>query len=604
MTEQVRFPASPLQEPATTAVSRNEMIVLGVIIALTVLVYAQTSQFRFCNFDDDVHVYENRHVNTGLSWNNLRWAFEIHGPSQWHPLAWISHQVDSQIFGARTTGGDAGGHHAVNALLHLANVILVYAMMRRLLGRPWPALVSAAIFAIHPLNVESVAWVSERRNTLCLFFVLLTFLAYARFVQKGGLWNYALVCGLHAAALMSKSMAVTVPCVLLLLDIGLWRRLEKEGTGMDRPQTSLRRLPGLVYEKLPLLLLSAISCVLTVWCQQAAGVVSSLKSIPFDLRVANALAAYAAYLQTFLWPVRLSVFYPHPAMMSDHPWDTLRGPAVVGVVLLISITAVAMVCWKRFPTLILGWFWFLGTLVPMIGLVQVGLQQRADRYLYLPMLGLLFGLTGCFSRNPGQSVRSRRGLSAVVSFIVVLLAIRAFDQTTTWKDSLTLFEQALSVEPRNHWAYLNAGLALQERGQWDQAAQHFAAALAIKPDYALAHYNLGVLLFERGDVSGAADRFQDAVRLEPNLADAWVRLGAVYGSRGRFELAEQAFRTASTLERDHVDAWFNLGLILEQRQKFSEARDAYETVLTIDPEFEPAKKRINALALPPGQPLR
>lgn len=598
----MKEPAASISGTRTLAepIKRSEWIVLGVVLLLTVIVYGQTVWFQFCNFDDDAHVYENRHVSAGLSAENLRWAFGIHGPSQWHPLAWISHQLDSELFGARPKGPDAGGHHAVNLLFHLANVILVYATFRALLGRGGPSLFIAAIFAVHPLNVESVAWVSERRNVLCLFFALGTILAYARFVTHGGSVNYLLVCVLHTLALMAKPMAVTIPCVLLLLDFLLWQRTNLEATD-THGNTSQKSFAGLLWEKLPLLLLSLGSCLLTIWCQQAAGVVSSFKSMPLDLRLANAFAAYASYMRTFVWPFGLSVFYPHPAMMSGDPWNKLWLPACAGAILIMVITIALLLRRQQSPLAILGWFWFLGTMVPMIGIMQVGLQQRADRYMYLPMLGLLMALSSVIPSTCWQRVSHRRTWAAVTTTVVLLLAARAFDQTSTWQNSLTLFEQSLSVDQQNHWAHLNAGLARQDQGQWDQAAQHFTAALAINPNYALAHYNLGVLLYERGNVPLALERFQDAVRFDPALADAWVRLGAIQGSRGQFDLAEHAFRTAITIDREHIDALFNLGLILEQREKFDDARQAYQMVLKLNPQFEPAKHRLRSMSqVPPN----
>lgn len=574
--------------PAT----RREWMVLAAILLLTSLVYGQTLWFSFVNFDDDVHVYRNPHVRNGLSLDNLRWAFEIHGPSQWHPLAWISHQLDSQLFGAAADGSHAGGHHAVNLLLHLCNVALVYLVFRRLLGRGEPALLSAALFAVHPLNVESVAWVSERRNLLCLLFSLSAVLAYVRYARRESWSSYLTVCGLLTAALMAKPLAITLPCVFWLLDFWPLKRwsksLEVEETRLMLDRLWLRWLPNL--DKLPLLALSVASGVLTILCQEADGIVSSLNALPLSVRVLNAVAAYGQYLLGLVWPLRLTVFYPHPSFVGLDPWEVLLVPAVCGAVALLLVTSIAIAVRHRWPWWLVGWFWFVGTLVPMIGLVQSGMQQRADRYMYLPMLGLLLAMAASLPWSRWQSVRSRWASVFLASVFVLLLAGRASDQVGVWRDSLTLFEHALAIDERNHWAHLNAGLERQERGDWDAADQHYAAALAIEPRYELAHYNLGILKYDRGDFRGAASSFSQALRLNPRMADAWVRLGGLHGNSGRLDLAEQAFRTACEVDPENVNAWSNLGVIYEHRRDLSQARFAYQAALRIDPQFSAARE--------------
>jgi protein O-mannosyl-transferase len=586
--------------------TRQEWALLAAILLLTGFIYGQTLWFPFVNFDDDVHVYRNPHVRSGLSLDNLVWAFEIHGPSQWHPLAWISHQVDSQLFGAAADGAHAGGHHAVNLLLHLCNVVLVYATFRRLLGRGEPALLSAALFAVHPLNVESVAWVSERRNLLCLLFSLSAVLAYANYARRESWSRYLAVCGLLTAALMAKPLAVTLPCVFWLLDLWPLQRWSKS-VEVDSSSALVARiwqrwLPHV--DKLPLLALSAVAGVLTILCQEADGIVSSLDALPFDVRILNALAAYGQYLLALVWPIHLAVFYPHPSFVGLDPWDVLLAPAVGGAVALLLVTLFAIVVRHRWPCWIVGWLWFVGTLVPMIGLVQSGMQQRADRYVYLPMLGVLLAVTGSLPWKRWQSAGARRGLMLVASLVVLLLAGRTWDQVKVWSDSATLFEQTLAVDDRNHWAHLNAGLARQERGEWEAAFRHYEAALTIDPQYALAHYNMGVLLAERGDLRGSASHISEAVRLNPKHADSWVRLGTMHGFAGRLDLAEQAFRTALEVDVEHVDAWFNLGVIYEHQGDLRRAREAYQTALRIDPLFRPARDKLGKLPAGDGKPNR
>ena len=607
MKQDVAKAVQAVDEPQAP-VTRREWAMLAAILLLTGFVYGQTLWFPFVNFDDDVHVYRNPHVRSGLSFDNLRWAFEIHGPSQWHPLAWISHQLDSQLFGAAADGTHAGGHHAVNLLLHLCNVVLVFVLFRRLLGRGEPALLSAALFAVHPLNVESVAWISERRNLLCLMFSLSALLAYVRYARRESWSRYLTVCGWLTAALMAKPLAVTLPCVFWLLDFWPFGRQQHDApasgpeehhslarrAGQEQKplplaiQIWLRWLPHL--DKLPLLALSAASGVLTILCQEADGIVSSLDALPFNDRVVNALAAYGQYLLALVWPIRLSVFYPHPRFVGLDPWEVLLVPAIGGASALLIGTLIAIVVRRRWPWWLVGWLWFVGTLVPMIGLVQSGMQQRADRYLYLPMLGVLLAVTASLPWNRWQTVKARWCSALVASVIVLLLAGRAWDQVGTWRDSLTLFEHALDIDDHNHWAHLNAGLARQERGDLDAADQHYVAALAIDPRYELAHYNLGILKYDQGDMRGAASHFAQALRLNPRLADAWVRLGGLHGNTGRLDLAEQAFQKAVEVDPDHVDAWSNLGVIYEHRRDFRQARLAYQAALRIDPQFPAARE--------------
>lgn len=573
-------------------VTRREWGVLTVILLLTGFVYGQTLWFPFVNFDDDVHVYLNPHVRSGLSFDNLNWAFGIHGPSQWHPLAWISHQVDSALFGTATNSNAAGGHHTVNLLLHLGNVFLVFLVFRRLLGRGEPALLSAALFAVHPLNVESVAWVSERRNVLCLLFSLSAVLAYVRYARRENWSGYLTVCGLVAAALMAKPLAVTLPCVFWLLDLwplGRWSKtIEVRTSSPIAARLWGRWLPHL--DKVPLLTLSVASGVLTILCQEADGILSSLDALPFPMRVLNALAAYGHYLRDLVWPMRLAVFYPHPRFVGLDPWKVLLVPAIGGAAALLLMTPFAIVVRRRWPWWLVGWLWFVGTLVPMIGLVQSGTQQRADRYLYLPMLGLLMAVTASLPWPRWRTAQARWCSLSVASLLVLLLAGRAWTQVGTWRDSVTLFEHSLDIDKRNHWAHLNAGLALQERGDWEAADRHYLAALAIEPRYELAHYNLGVLKRERGDRRGAAFHFAQALRLNPRLSNAWVHIGGLHGDSGRFDLAEQAFQKACEADPENVDALSNLGLIYEHRKEFGKARLCYQAALQIDPQFASARE--------------
>jgi tetratricopeptide (TPR) repeat protein len=525
---------------------------LALLLLLTTAIYWPVTGFEFVNFDDDVHVYDNPHVNTGINPSNLRWAFGIHGPSQWHPLAWLSHQLDCQLFGAKREAATAGRHHLVNLLLHLGSVILLFRLVKRLTGRGEAALLAAALFALHPLNVEAVAWVSERRTVLCMFLLLWALLAWLPYVTAPATRRYLVVTLLFALALMAKPMAVTFPCLLLMLDVWPLQRWKSLKIGR------------LIVEKLPFFAMSIVSSVLTIWCQQADGIISSLSALPLKLRLANAVMAYGNYLRDTVYPWNLSVFYPHPALSGEFSLHGMWLEILLSTAALLTITLLSWRLRRRFPWLLFGWLWFLGTLTPMIGLVQSGFQQRADRYTYLPNIGLYLAVAASL---PWSSLgpRAVRWLSLSCGGVLLVLAVLTSLQVNVWRSSETLFEQALAVNPRNSWAHLNAGQAALERGDRDLAGQHFELALAIQPDYGLAHYNLGVLADDRRQLDLANWHFREAVRLDPRNADAWVRLGVLLARSGKFEAAEHCFKAALEVEPGHLHALRNLELLQSRK---------------------------------------
>jgi protein O-mannosyl-transferase len=530
------------------------------LVLLTAFIYWPVVGFEFVNFDDDVHVYNNPYVKTGLNAENLRWAFGIHGPSQWHPLAWMSHQLDCHLFGAGRDAKSAGWHHLVNLLLHLGCMVLLAQFIARLTGRTERALLVVALFGLHPLNVESVAWISERRTVLCVLCLLAALLAWLRYTARpSGMWYLAAgVC--FTLALLAKPLAVTFPCLLLLLDVWPLQRWRSEHSSA-RP---LRIAGRLIVEKLPFFGLSFVSSLLTVWCQQSEGIISSWTALPLQQRLANAVLAYGNYLRDTIWPWNLSVFYPHPALTGE-----LETPGTQMAILFAGLTlaAITVIGWKlrrRSPWLLFGWFWFLGTMVPMIGLVQSGIQQRADRYTYLPNIGLYLAVAASLPWATG-SPATRKRLVWACGALVLVLAMLTRLQLDVWSSSRTLFEQALIVNPRNSLAHLNAGQAALEANETDVAESHFQAALLIQPDYGLAHYNLGVIAYERGQFDQAFQQFQSAVQCDPRHADAWVRLGAMFAQAGRFDDAERCFTEALQIEPEHAHAGHNLNLLKSAR---------------------------------------
>jgi tetratricopeptide (TPR) repeat protein len=530
------------------------------------LIYGQAGGFAFVNFDDDAHVTENENVITGLTAENLVWDFGIHGPSQWHPLTWMSHQLDCTLFDL-----DAGPHHVTNFGLHAAAAVLLYFACLRMTAAWGVSAFVAAAFAAHPLNVESVAWVSERRNVLCAVFWMLTLLAYDGYVRQPSWRRYGLVLLGHAAALMAKPLAVTLPCVLLLLDFWPLGRVGAVPAADPAEHGRSSTLSRLILEKLPLLALSAAASLLTVLCQQAVGTVATLASIPLSVRAANAVAAYGWYLQKTIWPSGLACFYPHPALVEKYVWlDLLAEVAVVGLFLAIFLYR-AIRRRREEPWLLIGGLWFLGVMVPMIGLVQVGEQRQADRYAYLPLVGVFLAAASAGSFWARGSRQKVRFVGIAGCCCVAGWGLLAHRQTAVWRDSLTLSRHAIAATKENHFAQNNLGSALLLQGKAREAAPHFVAAIQFVPRYALAHYNLGIALYEQGRRDAALIEFAVAVELDASSSAAHQRLAASLVEAGRLNEALPHFRAATQLSPRDPQARFNLGLGLARAGQLDEA---------------------------------
>lgn len=553
---------------------RDILTCLCLVLAV-LLIYGQTFSFKFVNFDDDVHVSENDHVTTGLTWANLMWSFGIHGPSQWHPLAWLSHQLDCSLFGL-----NAGGHHATSVLIHALSAVILFLVLQRVFRRWNIAVFVAAGFAVHPLNVESVAWISERRNVLCALFFGLTLGLYAGYVSKPSWWRYGLVMVAHVAALMSKPLAVTIPCVLFLLDLWPFRRFElTPAPGIQK--TSIQK--GIL-EKLPLLALSLVASVLTILCQRAVGTIASFDAIPFSMRAINAFAAYGWYLQKLFWPVHLGVFYPHPALIGPAPWSELAVPALISSVVLVGITIAAACLLRSAPWLALGWSWYLGVMFPMIGIMQVGEQQQADRYAYLPTIGLFLILACAGSRCESLFSRGKRIVPVLATLLLLGWGYVAFRQASVWRSSVTLFSHTIKVTERNHWAHNNLGFAYLKLGRTQEAAEEFQRAIQAVPNYSLAHSNLGVALEELGQRDNARDKFETALQLDPGNVIAHQRFAVILLQSGETKSAIEHFRAAVTLSPDDPSACFNLGLALSKTGQNGAAIPWLERSLKLNPD--------------------
>jgi Flp pilus assembly protein TadD len=541
-------------------VRKNALLVVLLLLAAVAAVYGQTLGFDFLIHDDRKYVTDNPHVREGLTVEGIGWAFTSMRASNWHPLTWISHMKDCQLFGL-----EPAGHHFTNVLLHCLNALLLFGLLMRMTGRMWPSSIVAALFALHPLHVESVAWIAERKDLLSATFALLATFAYVAYARRGGAGRYLLVVLLMALGLMAKPMIVTLPFVFLLLDCWPLRRLERS---FIRP----------LIEKLPLLLLSAISSIMTVIAQHRGGAVASMEAVAFPLRLANAVVSYARYIWKSVWPAGLTIHYPHPDLLGGEPW---RWWQVGGACLLLIIVSVMIFRAKERRYLLVGWLWFLGMLVPVLGLVQVGPQAMADRYTYLPLIGLFLMVVW-----GGAEIVSRHRRAAAVVVIVVLAIFTAlsFSQARHWCDSVALFEHALEITPGNPVVHNYLGVALQTADRSDEALEQYRAAVQAAPSYAAANYNLGNALFERGDLEAAVVHLGVAARLDASNADALTNYGNALLATGRTEEAFDHYRRALDVDSAHAGANYNLGLALHRQGKLAEAIEHYRLTLRSDPD--------------------
>jgi Tfp pilus assembly protein PilF len=582
----------------------------------TAALYRPATRCDFVTYDDYLYVVDNPHVTSGVTLENTRWALYSGYAGNWHPLTWLSHMLDCEEFGLK-----AWGHHLSSVLLHALNAGLVFALLQALTGMTWRSLWVAAFFASHPLRVESVAWVSERKDVLSSFFGLLALLAYARYAQTrkargprpgvsghGSFLHfpssvfYLLSLFCLALGLISKPMLVTWPLVMLLLDYWPLRRsagcgvpVLRSGTaaggrsakysagaaGQDRTLSWTR----LVWEKVPFFILALAASVVTFLVQQREGAVVEVDRLPLGARVSNALISYCRYLGKLLWPTKLAVYYPHAGQ-----WPP--GKVLMAGGLLLGLSVLFWAQRRRAPFLLMGWLWFLGVLVPVIGLVQVGEQAMADRYSYLPSLGLL--VIGVW----GASELSRRwpqpalALWVVGGAAVVLSLALTRRQIGYWQDGEALFRHTLAVTRNNCIAHNNLGIALAMKGQIDEAIRQYQAAVHVNPANAEAHYNLGLAFDLKGQSEEAIREFQAAARLKSHYADAYNNLGLALGRKGQITEAIAQYQAALHWKPEHAEAHNNLGIAFYQQGRTDEAIREFHEALRLKPDFARARKNL------------
>jgi len=561
------------------SLTKNQLRILicVVLASATLVLYLPVTRHNFINIDDQRFVIENPHVRDGLTWPGIVWAFQTTQTENWHPLTWITHMMDCQFYGL-----NPAGHHLTNLLVHIANTLLLFLLLNKLTGAIWRSFIVAALFAWHPLHVESVAWIAERKDVLSAFFWMLTLLTYTRYAQERSKADYFLALFYFTCGLMSKPMVVTLPFVLLLLDFWPLQRFQVESSGFGVQSSMAVKL---ICEKIPFFALAIAASIVTFFAQKTGEELMPLADAPLSLRIDNSLLAYAGYLSKIFCPVNLAVFYPYSYSTG---WLVGFGCAL----LLILCTGLFVWHARGQPYLLVGWLWFLGTLVPTIGIVQVGLQSMADRYTYLPSIGILilavWGVNDLLNSHP-QKIK----IAAVAGSIVfaVCLAITSI-QIGYWQNSITLARHAIEVTENNYVAYDSIGRALTERGQVDEALPFFEEAARVGPHYLQSQINLAFVLQSKNRQAEAIKYWERAVQLSPNDPGWRCDFGMALVQDGRLEDAADQFNKVIRLHPDFFMAHYDLASDLFKQGKTAEAVAQYRETLRLQPDFSDALNQI------------
>jgi len=585
------------------------MINLFLTIA-TLVVFWQVSNCDFINYDDPNYVLNNNHIQNGVTLEGIRWAFTTGHAENWHPLTWISHMLDVQVFGLKSQW-----HHLTNLLLHLANTLLLFFVLHRMTKARWESAFVAALFALHPLHVESVAWVAERKDVLSAFFWMLTMGAYCSYVEHRQPRKYLIVIFLFALGLMSKPMLVSLPFVLLLLDFWPLQRFQqirpeqkirtaiKKPVSGDKQKGKFRKrhsageygktdhpagspfhwawIRPLLWEKIPLFALTALSSIVTYIVQQKGGAVASFELFPLNIRFANAFVSYITYIGKTIWPDDLAVLYPYPQLLPA--WQ------VYGAVLLM-MAATIMVIWKarRSPYLAMGWLWFAGTLIPVIGIVQVGLQARADRYTYLPLIGLFIMAAWGISELAGKWRYRKEALIVSSTVVLICLCLVTWIQVKYWQNSITLFDHAVIITNNNYVAYFNRGLAYRHLGKYKQALADYDKAIQFNPKYAEAYNNRGVVYSNLGNDQQALGDYDKAIELNPTYAEAYNNRGLAYRHLGNDRLTIRDYDKAIELNPTYAVAYYGRGTAYLHLGNYREAIGDFDRAIEMNPNYAEA----------------
>lgn len=581
---------------------RNKLYAISICMALaltTIIAYEPVRLNRFVNYDDDVYVTENPHVKEGITRDSILWAFTTGHGNNWHPLTWLSHMLDCELFGL-----EPFWHHLSNLLFHIANTLLLFWVLKRTTGAIGASVFVAAAFAIHPLHIESVAWVAERKDVLSGFFWILTIAAYVRYAEQRGIKRYLLVVLAFCLGLMSKPMTATLPFVLLLLDywpLGRfqWGRQSKRGTS-PQPESAKAgyqkaSLWGLIREKIPLFVLAVILSVITFIVQQKGKPTGMLGTVPasirittapLNIRISNALVSYVSYIVKMFYPRRLAVLYPHPG-------DSLpKWQPIVCFLILAAISAGVIYLARRRRYLAVGWLWYLGTMVPVIGLVQVGAQAMADRYTYLPLIGIFIMIAWLAAELTAKWRHRNAALGTVAMVVLAILLICTRRQVRYWQNSLSLFGHALTVTENNFIMHNNYGAELFEKGRFDEAAAHFNKALQINQNFLDARASIGRVFLEQGKFDEAIALFTELLDARPDWPEAHYLLGAAYARKGDYKRSIPPFKAALRLRPDWPEAYNDLALAYLLLGDYEQAIQNYNEALRLKPDYPAAIKNL------------
>ena len=568
----------PAARPASR--SPNESLKSGIVCVVLVIIvwiaFGQTIGHGFINYDDLEYVTENAYVLNGLSWAGVKWAFTSANVGYAHPVTWLSHQLDGQLHGAW-----AGGHHLTSLVIHTINSLLLFFLFRKFTRALWPSAFVAALFAIHPLHVESVAWIAERKDVLSGFFFLLMLHAYTAYAARPQVSRYLLALGLFILGILSKPMLVTVPCLLLLLDYWPLRRMT-----FPAGRYSLGRL---ILEKIPFALVSVSWSLLTFFLQKGTGATAQAH-LGMARRISNALFSYTIYVWNTFWPRDLALFYPYPRALAT-------GVVMVSAVFLILVSVLCLVKRRSSPYLLVGWFWYLGMLVPVIGLIQVGEQSRADRYMYLPQIGLFLFITWGAIELFGKWRRGRERLAIMAVVSVMALTALCYVQASYWQNSETLWNHSLAVTSNNHIAENNLGNELMQKGRLDEAMIHLRKALEIYADYPEANNNLGYALASKGKWNEAIASYQAAMRTRPNYPKAHNNLAISFAETGKTDEAIAQFNEALRIDENYQEAHYNLAALFLQLGRRDDAVSHLREALRLKPNDAEVKAQLRQLGV-------
>jgi len=547
---------------------KTVMWIAAVLVAIILFIYAPVRHYGFLSYDDPVYVSENAQVLRGLTGQGVLWAFTTGHASNWHPITWLSHMLDVQMYGM-----NAGRHHLTNLLLHIANALLLFLLLYRTTGAWGRSAMVSILFAAHPLHVESVAWVAERKDVLSTLFWMLTMHAYVTYVGKPRLGRYLAFVAVFALGLMSKPMLVTMPLVLLLLDIWPLKRVRfQAGQG----QIWLR----IFREKIPLFVLVAASSTITVIVQWRGGTVQNFEVLSLYQRIANALISYMAYLGQMLWPRNLAAYYPYVRL------STWYAAASASILIIVSVTVIRLFRSRSF--LVVGWFWYVFTLVPVIGLIQVGGQARADRYTYIPLIGVF--IMAAWGIPPAIERWRYGGVALKVAACILVCAFiaSARHQVHYWESDLALWKHAVQATGDNYFARTNLGLVLIDSGDFAEGIAQYTEALRINPDSAETHNALGTALFKQGQLDAAMEQYATALRIRPGFAEAHSNRGVALAKRGDIEEAFSEFQKALEISPEDPKIQYNFGFTLANQGKLDEAISYYRKALVIKPDYADA----------------